>query len=264
MGEPRPGHSKYLRRGYLAPTERVRFETHPSRWFYFFYPSLLFILSIFLTYAAAAGIWTRLPRVPWVTDGIARLQHATGHLDWFGILFGLGALFLLGSIAWITVRRTLVWPVWTYVITDDRMIQQYGLIRHDFQEIPLRQVRDVVIRQDWFWDRVRGFGTIQFHSLSSPDESGLEPPKYEIIRNPWLYPSPRDPNFSRWQERVVTRILGHPIPPQLPRALAGVEWWGGVPAPLRIQREVELALRRGYGADSSVSVKPAGDGKSAP
>lgn len=257
MREPRPGYSKYLRGGYIAPTERVRLETRPSRWFYFFYPTLLLVLSLTLAYASAAGIWAQLPRIPWLTTEIGRIPLLAGLPDWFHVLLYVGVLLSVVSAFWLVFERVLRWPVWTYVVTDDRIIQQYGLIRHDFQEIPLRQIRDVEIRQDRFWDRVLGFGTIHFHSLSTP-ASGA-PLAYDLIRDPRLYPSPRD-GFTERQKGRLRRIL-RLDPSEDPRHLivnhpelkdlAGAEWWGGVPNPLVIQREVELALRRGYGADTS-------------
>lgn len=255
MSPHRPGHSKYLRGGYLAPSEHVLYETHPSRWFYFFYPTLGLGLVLFAAYAAAAGIWTRLPSVPWLTRDIGRLPDLPWGIDGFHlVLYGAGVLVAV-ALLWIGAVRLFVWPTWTYVVTDDRIIQQYGLVRHDFQEIPLRQIRDIQIRQDSIWDRWRGFGTLHFHSLSSPDMSMEGPVSYDLIRDPRCYPSPRG-NESEASEKWRIQWIRERHPrmtesaaEELSKALAGAEWWGGVPKPLRIQREVEQALRRGYGSD---------------
>ncbi len=262
MGSLRPGHSRYLRRGYLAPNERVLYEAHPSRWFYFFYPSLWLVIGLFLVFLAAGEIWSTVPAIPWLTHALGRIPPLPWHLNWARILlFAAGGLCAL-AVLWLAVVRVFVWPTWTYVVTDDRLIQQYGLIRHDFQEIPLRQIRDVQIRQDWLLDRARGFGTIHFHSLSASDGAADGPIAYDLIRDPRRYASPRGEDFDHSEEARFEWIRElHPgmtvqDARELSKDLAGVEWWGGVPEPVRIQREVERALRLGYGSDPPPASTP--------
>jgi hypothetical protein len=243
---PKPGSSHLLRRGYLAPTEQVLFETRPSKWFYFPGPVAALIAFAFATYASATTLFSRLPTVPWVTSWIQHLVPAS-----YAALPGPRTILLivllaaaLASVVWLLARLYL-WVGESYVVTDDRVIEEKGIVRTVDQEIPVHQIRNVHVFQDSWAARLLHYGTVQFKSLSQPDL----------------------PNET-WVDAMI-RSSGRPIPKSLlpnteglsifdPRhriaRMSGVEWWVGVPSPVRIERMVELALR----APTTVQAVPPG------
>jgi hypothetical protein len=237
------GTSHYLRGSYLAPTEQVLFETHPSKWFYFPGPLAALVALAIGDYAVASAAFPRLWSLPWITGWLERLVPSSfGSLPDPRTVLLIGFLALtLGALAW-TFARVYHWVMETYVVTDDRIIEQKGIIRTVNQEIPLHQIRDVNVLQRTFRTRILRYGTIRFKSLSEQDFPNETP------------------------EQAMIRSVGKPMPKSgVPGAKAvdiynprdevaqstGIEWWVGVPNPVRIERTVEQALRTPVG-DASI------------
>ena len=234
----KPGNSAYLRRGYLAPSERVLFETHPSKWFWFPAPVAYLAVVGFATYASATSVYSRLPAVWGVSAFIERFlpsSHA-GLPDPRVLLLIVCTVAMLAGVVWM-FALIYDWVSDTYVLTDDRIIEQKGIIRTVQEDIPLNQIRDVLVDQRSWTSRLLRFGNVEFTSLSQLDITDItyesrpastprvpesEPPKAVSHHRYSLY---------RWNPRS-----------QESRD-SGVESWIGVPTPVRIERLVEQALR---------------------
>ena len=232
---PKPGKSAYLRNGYLAPTERVLFETHPSKWFYFPLPVFWLVVFGFASYAAATSMYSSLPAVWWLSAFIKSVLPASyPHLpDPRTLLLIVCLVATLVVVVWLLkVMYEWVWD--TYVLTDDRIIEQKGIIGLTQEEIPLNQIRDVEVQQLSWTSRLLRIGTIEFKSLSQLDFRP-ESPAAAAGR-------PRDPQSPESTPRGRhSRYLFDPREPESMES--GVESWVGVPTPVRIERLVEQALR---------------------
>ena len=231
----KPGTSAYLRKGYLASNERVLFETHPSKWYYFSFPTLYLALLGFADYASASAIYSQLPAVGSLT-GILRtiIPSSYGIVPNPRIL--LLVAFLIGTLAvtaWM-LRRLYEWVSDTYVVTDDRIIEEKGIVRTVQQEIPLSQIRDVDVYQDTLFARAFRLGTVRFKSLSQQDIPG-ETQEQSMARS-----GGRVLPKSTYMNPLKVRLFN---PRNEVAKISGVEWWVGVPYPVRIERTVEQALR---------------------
>jgi PH (Pleckstrin Homology) domain-containing protein len=203
--------SKLLRDGVLTPTECVKTEVHASRWFYFPGPIAALLLLAFFDYAAASGVFPSLPGVPQVTTFLSGLPihllpgSAGPSILLLGIFVGLS---ILAAYWWLS--RFLEWASDVYVVTNDRLIEQSGIVRHEIREIPLSQVRNIDVDQASLIARVLRYGSLRINSLQTGKSGGrvsLEP---------------------------------HVLNPRAPEAeAAGVELWVGVPNPIRLQEQIE-------------------------
>lgn len=219
-----PGHSRYLVHGCLAADEKVEVETRASKWFFFPGPVLSVLLLLFLDYAIATGIFRSLRPVPYLTALIGRLPAPA--LPWglgvASILLGLCILLTLGAGVWL-VSRYLLWAQDSYVVTDDRLIEQTGIFRPEVREIPLNQVRNIDVDQGTFRARLMGFGNLTINSLQTANSGG---------------------------HAVAASHVHNPLSPQAGEP--GVEYWIGVPNPLKIQKKIEEAHER-FGPDPGLS-----------
>jgi len=215
-----PGESRLLRRHFLASGEQVLLETHPSRWWYFFAPSAALPFLLFFDYVVLTRVNTTLPQVPYLSSWLAGLPRMDGYSATY--LFGLIAVAL--TVFWILwdLGRTYAWASQTYAVTDDRIIQQTGLVRHVIQEIPIRQIRDVDVFQRSLWARILRYGNLRFKSLSEIDPPGVAS-EFSALEN-----------------------IFNPMHPLAKRS--GVEWWVGVPNPFLIERTVEGGTRAAFAA----------------
>ena len=206
-----PGHSRLLRRHFLGLNERVIIETHPSKWWYFWAPGLAAAFLAVFDYLVATRVYSGLPFSGW-SAGLPdpSLVPWTNLLLTFAIMLTAG--WLLG-FAW----QFYLWAAQTYVVTDDRIVQQTGIIRHVVQEIPIRQIRDVDVFQRSLKARVFKYGNLRFKSLSEID-SPAAATKFERLQS--IY----NP------EHELAK-------------LSGVEWWVGVPDPFKIERTIEDETR---------------------
>jgi membrane protein YdbS with pleckstrin-like domain len=230
----KPGTSAYLSGGYLARTEQVLLETHPSKWFYFPFPVLYFVLFGFADYLVATTVYAQLPAVGWLTASFANLVPSSfGGLPNPRILLLVASLVgTLAVIGWL-LARLYEWVGDAYVVTEDRIIEQKGIFRTFQQYIPLNQIRDVDVTQRDLTSRIFRFGLIRFRSLSQ-----MEPPNM-TLEQAMLNSAPRRLRKPR-KRRFVRSVFN----PRYDSAWAsGVEFWVGVPSPLRIERTIEQALR---------------------
>ena len=242
-----PGKSRLIRRHYLAPEERVIIEMHPSMWFYFPAPIAAAVLVLFFDYSVAARLSTNLPRVPTLSRWLSQLPNPA---------FGLGltpltvvALVLTAAVGVFALQRWYLWASQTYAVTNDRLVQQKGIVLHVIEEIPLQQVRDMNVYQQSFWARVFRVGTIRVQSLSElnfptemPDrnEKKASLVKSDDFRKAALAKSGILPYKEFERLKFILDPKNH-----LAR-LSGIEWWVGVPNPFRIERLTQSATRGFY------------------
>jgi hypothetical protein len=228
---PRPGHSRLLRRHFLTPSERVLLETHPSKWFYFPWPTVAAFVVLVLDYLALARAYPGLPQVPKVSHWLATLPYSA-QVPWTIVIGGVASLLTVCVALWIAYR-VYRWAGQTYAVTDDRIVEQKGIVRHVIQEIPIRQIRDVDVYQKKLTARVLRYGTLRFKSLSEIDSPDylVDSAGMRAVPGPGAVKSRFD-------------LLEHTYDPEdeLARA-SGVEWWVGVPNPFRIERTIEDLLR---------------------
>jgi dephospho-CoA kinase len=129
----RPG----LLKKYVPPDERVVLWLHPSPWFIFlrsvWVVVVVMILVLGIRYGASAI------DVPVVVDFAA----------W------IGAGILVAVVIW----QFLEWLSRLYVLTDKRMISVAGVTRQSVTDVPLRNVRNLVIVRS-LADRLLGLGTL--------------------------------------------------------------------------------------------------------
>lgn len=207
-----------LRRHFLAPQERIILETHPSKWWYFFAVAVAAPFLWFADYVLLTRVYPPLPQVPTLSSWLQNLP-ASNIVPW-ALVLGTVAIFL--AFVWIgwALWEAYLWAAQTYAVTDERIVQQTGIVRHNIQEIPLRQIRDVEVFQPRLAARLLRYGTLRFKSLSEADP-------------------PADPSKPRVRDEFERNL-----DPRTPRARgSGVEWWIGVPNPFRIERTVQTETR---------------------
>lgn len=248
---PGPGQSRLLQAGYLSPTERVLYETHPSKWFYFGWMSGYLVLVAVIDYLLAARYFTALP----VGAGLRSLLDRIPSTHWIGpvgpyllLVVVAGLLTLHWAVRWW--RTTWEWWSDTYVVTDDRVIEQKNVVFHDFQEIPIRQIRDVDVRQDTVCSRLFGYGTLRLKSLGEVELAD------DVV-------NPAEASYARSGGRILPKSA---FPPFHDKAMfdprsevaksSGVEWWVGVPNPIRIERAIEAAMRQVERIDTKDATAP--------
>lgn len=230
-----PGTSAYLRRGYLAPSERVLFETHPSKWFYFPAPAAYLAIVGVVTYASATSVNSKLPAIWGLSAWIESLLPSSyaGLPDPRVLLLIVCLVAVLAGVGW-TFALMYDWIGDTYVLTDDRIIEQKGIIRTSQEDIPLNQIRDVEVQQLTFIARLLRIGTVEFKSLSQLD-------LHYATRVPFVDPLDKSQRPKTPPEHRRYRYLVNPR--KQDSRDSGVESWVGVPTPVRIERLVEQTLR---------------------
>ena len=146
MEHARPG----LLRKYVPPGERVVLWLHPSPWFIFLRSVWVIVVVMLLV----LGVWygASVIAVPVVVD--------------FAAWIGAGILVL------VVVWQFLEWLSRLYVLTDKRMISVAGVIRQSVTDVPLRNVRNLVIVRS-LADRVLGLGTLGAATAGTGD--------YEVV-----------------------------------------------------------------------------------
>lgn len=225
-----PGKSRLIRRHYLGSEEQVLLETHPSKWFFFSAPVALALVTAAFVYLVASRGHSLLP-----FSNVLATSPVWVPGPW-SVLLDATAVALALIVIILTLRGLYHWASQTYAVTDERLIQQKGIIRHVIQEIPLQQIRDVDVYQDSFWARLLlHVGTIRIKSLSE-----LDFPNYVAMNGE----EKAVPTSGPLSMRTQFDQLQHIIDPNHPLARAsGIEWWVGVPNPFGIERAVESATR---------------------
>ena len=237
------GKSHMLQGGFLAPTEKLLLETHPSKWFYFPGPVLGLALLLIADYIAATGVYRTLPAIPVVTRWITSVHFPFigGTLGLSNVLLFIALAATLGVGLWL-VYRLFDWISDVYAVTNERLIKQQGIVTHDFEEIPIKQVHNVEVHQRRLAARILSYGTLQMDSLANlsgavkvsqsggytPNAPRAEPYSTPRSADAYLYMNPRAEEADR----------------------IGVQVWLMVPNPIRIQRTIERAaegLDAGHG-----------------
>jgi uncharacterized membrane protein YdbT with pleckstrin-like domain len=130
-------------------------------------PVLLLVLTVGITALA----WVMLPP----NDG--------GHLA-----FGVVALIMLYHAIRYAVRPLMVWRCTHYVVTDERILLQDGVVARARRDVPLDQVNDHALTQSLF-DRLVGCGTLTVSSIGDraavlvavPHAREVQSTLYELI-----------------------------------------------------------------------------------
>ena len=86
-------------------------------------------------------------------------------LRWLIIAFSL-LLILFGSVV-----PFLRWYLWTYTLTNKRLVEQRGILTRSGRVIPLNRINDVAFEKN-LNDRILGSGTLVIHDAS--EQAGLE------------------------------------------------------------------------------------------
>ncbi|MFT4188113.1 MAG: PH domain-containing protein [Aeromicrobium sp.] len=86
---------------------------------------------------------------------------------WVGWAIVAAALVLF---AWFVFRPFLVWYLWTYTLTNRRIVEKKGVLTRTGRVIPLSRINDVSYEKN-LNDRILGSGTLIIHNAS--DEEGL-------------------------------------------------------------------------------------------
>lgn len=73
-------------------------------------------------------------------------------------------------IAWGTLLPFLTWYLWTYTLTNKRIVEQKGILTRTGRVIPLSRVNDVAFEKN-LNDRILGCGTLVIHDAS--EQAGL-------------------------------------------------------------------------------------------
>lgn len=74
-------------------------------------------------------------------------------------------------IVWGSIVPFLRWLLWTYSLTNRRIVEQKGILTRHGRVIPLSRINDVSYEKN-LNDRVLGCGTLVIHNAS--EEAGLE------------------------------------------------------------------------------------------
>ena len=152
VGEPLRG----ILRRYVPADEHVVLWLHPSAWFIFLRSVwvVVFVVLLVLGVRYAAGV-VDLPRV----------------VEWAA---WIGVVVVAGAVVW----QTLEWLSRLYVLTDKRMLAVAGVVRQSVTDVPLRNVRNVVVVRG-LMDRLLGLGTL---GASTAGTAGYEVVWVELDR----------------------------------------------------------------------------------
>ncbi len=224
-----PGKSRLLRHGYLASNEQVLLETHPSKWWYFVGPVFWGLVVAFFDYIVAARASSSMPWAKSVSTALAPISP--------NLLVAIAVVINVAWLVWLGIR-TYDWAWRAYVVTDDRIIQQDGIVRHVVQEIPIRQIRDVDVFQASLWARAFHYGNLRFKSLTEIELPQLTSDFGQLA----VDYSPRG-NLTVPVTTPDKRLETIYDPRDKLAMETGVEWWVGVPDPFAIERLVESRSR---------------------
>ncbi len=72
---------------------------------------------------------------------------------------------------WGSIVPFLRWLLWTYTLTNQRIVEQKGILTRSGRVIPLSRINDVSFERN-LNDRLLGCGTLVIHNAS--EEAGLE------------------------------------------------------------------------------------------
>lgn len=192
---PKP---RLLKAAYLADHENLLRETRATALFYFPGPILLLAIFLALDYEVYVGTKKTGYDANAFTSGIHTVSgwFPSGHnylLD--------GVLLLTILVALWLVIRYLRWISTVYGVTTNRVIIQSGILRREFDEIPIPQVRGVDVKQS-VGQRILRYGSVMVSS-----ESGRG------VGNEYWHGIPRPFEFQRIIESATQRLMRAPTDP---------------------------------------------------
>jgi membrane protein YdbS with pleckstrin-like domain len=88
-----------------------------------------------------------------------------GTVGW--VVLGIAAIL----IVWGSVVPFLTWYLWTYTLTNKRLVEQKGILTRTGRIIPLSRINDVAFEKN-LNDRILGCGTLIIHDAS--EQAGLQ------------------------------------------------------------------------------------------
>jgi uncharacterized membrane protein YdbT with pleckstrin-like domain len=130
-------------------------------------PSLLLAVAVVVT----AATWVLLPAD---TGGHLAFAVVAAIMGYYGIRYGL--------------RPLVIWQCTHYVLTDERILLQDGVITRERRDLPLNRVNDHLLSQSLL-DRLFGAGTLTVDSIgdqaavlaSVPHAHRVQTTLYELI-----------------------------------------------------------------------------------
>ncbi|GIE99093.1 PH domain-containing protein [Paractinoplanes rishiriensis] len=150
----------------LTEEEEVVLHLHPH-WKTAVRPALVVVLAL----AVMTLTWVMLP------------QNSGGFLG-FGVV---SAIMLYHGIRY-GISPLVIWRCTHYVLTDERVLLQDGVIARERRDLPLNRINDHVVTQS-FVDRLFGSGTLTVDSIGDqaavlaavPDAQQVQTVLYELI-----------------------------------------------------------------------------------
>jgi hypothetical protein len=143
---------------YLGPDESFIWEGRPSGWLYFPAPVFLLIIAV----AANLYLWARLPGSP-----LASIIPAYSFLgSYINAGVSVNSLRIIGALIFLLIVIIFLAERWfrrartVFAVTSTRLIRQKGIFSKDFDEIQLRQIRGIDVRQG-IGQRILGYGTVK-------------------------------------------------------------------------------------------------------
>lgn len=88
-----------------------------------------------------------------------------GKAGW--VIIGLAAIL----VVWGSILPFLHWYLWTYTLTNKRIVEQKGILTRTGRVIPLSRINDVAFEKH-LTDRILGCGTLIIHDAS--EQAGLQ------------------------------------------------------------------------------------------
>jgi uncharacterized membrane protein YdbT with pleckstrin-like domain len=83
------------------------------------------------------------------------------------VIVGIAVVLVL----WGSVLPFLTWYLWTYTLTNKRIVEQKGILTRTGRVIPLSRINDVAFEKN-LNDRILGCGTLIIHDAS--EQAGLQ------------------------------------------------------------------------------------------
>lgn len=135
--------------------------------------AVLPVLLLLLTLAGFLLAWVMLPGTE---GGRIGLGLVAAIMLWHGLRYGVGPL--------------LVWRCTHYVLTDERILVQHGVLTRERRDLPLNRINDHALTQSLL-DRLFGSGTLTIDSIGDlaarlirvPDAPQVQTLLYELIEH---------------------------------------------------------------------------------
>jgi len=167
----------------LTDQEEVVLHLHPH-WKTAIRPALVTALAL----AVTAFAWVMLPQS---TGGLLAFGVLAAIMGYYGIRYGVGPL--------------VVWRCTHYVVTDERILLQDGVIARERRDLPLNRINDHLLTQSLL-DRLFGSATLTIDSIGDqaavltavPHAHQLQTALYELIER---LPEDEDEEEEEEEER---------------------------------------------------------------